>query len=357
MESNVRKGMLIAFAALAVLLIPWFLFGVAPIWNAVAANLDKFKKEDTIFKGLQVKKEAYLGKPDQPQSPVDLAVTKKQEALDFVKAVQDKIIAWDNEFEMPFYTSDNKPAEKDGTFAEVYEPTVRTAISELLIKQGLYDPGATPGVPMTSLVSKKEAWSDNRRKAVQKQVWIYQRLMYSLMKNRADGKGRMIVKVALPGAAAKEKIAIAIENCDEANERDKAENGAKQGIFYDDKNQIRVRLTVIMDERYVPELLEELQVYKGDPMVENKPTKNPLEPIVGNVKPITFIVERKIERRMMPPENLLAPKPGETLDAPSWDDALALIDKTVHPWVRVELTLKVLDYNPASDQLKAQPVK
>jgi len=361
MESNVKKILLIVFIALAALLVPWWIFVVSPIWAGVNQNVDEANKRESIFTVLQRTAKIYLAKSDvQDPPPATLANTMLSEATDQAKKVQDMVNATDVDFESWFKTVDGKLAADDRTFTEIYQQTVpvENGLTTLLKREGLYDVPAGPNAPIaTSLVAKTGDMSDVQRKALQKQVWIYQRLIYSLLKNASDGT-RLIVKVAPPEQRSGSRIAITIANCDDAAEKDKtdARKSAADPPYYGGTIKgIEVRLTVILDERHITEFLAELNTYneKNLPVVAGAPNATPV-PGLGDVKPITFIIGEMTVRRITRSEDPLAPEPGKVVESPSLQNAQTEVN-ALHPWVKMDLTLTVPDFNPNSNLLKVAP--
>ena len=358
MESNVKKILLIVFIALVVLFVPWWFFVVSFIWADRGKNVEEFLKEDKIFRALQRADKIYLAKSDQPTPPAKSAEVLAGDAANQAKAVRERIDGVEEAFEAPFMTADGKPAVDDRTFTEIYQQNilVENGLATLLIREGLYDPG--PIAP-TSLLPKTTEMNDYQRKALQKQVWIYQRLIYSLLKNASDGT-RLIVKVASPDQRSGAKAGITIANCDEAAEKNKAEAriASKEPIFYggDRIKEIEVKFAVILDERHVTEFLSELNTYNKDnsPIVGGAANGTPVAGL-GDIKPITFIVEEMTVRRITPPDNPLAPEPGKVIESQSLETAQPEIN-ALHPWVKVEVTLTVPDFNPQAAAL-APPAK
>jgi len=377
MESNVKKILLIVFIALAALLVPWWMFVVKPIWAGVNQNIDEANKRESIFTVLQRTAKIYLAKSDvQDPAPATLANTMLSNATDQAKKVQDAVNTTDADFESWFKTAEadgkpGKPADDDRAFTEIYQQTVpvENGLATLLKREGLYDVPAGPNAPIaTSLVAKTGVMSDVQRKALQKQVWIYQRLIYSLLKNASDGT-RLIVKVAPPEQRSGSRIAITIANCDDAAEKDKtdARKSAADPPYYGGTIKgIEVRLTVILDERHITEFLAELNTYneKNLPVVAGAPnatpvpglsTRGPDGSVIEAVKPITFIVKDMTVRRITRSEDPLAPpEPGKVVESPSLQNAQTEVN-ALHPWVKMDLTLTVPDFNPNSNLLKVAP--
>jgi hypothetical protein len=365
MESNVRRTLLIIFAALVILLLPWSLIPVARIWSGVAEDTKKADQDEGFYNILRrldaEKRDVYMAKSVQTPSPTESAKTFRDDAESRRQAVIEAIVNNDKAFEGPFLMADNVPASDEKLFKEVYRQCVPgdNGLAQMPAKQGLYTVTGANAPAATDLASDTPTMpEDYPRRALQKKVWIYQRVIYSLLKNASDGT-RLVATLEPPSGAGAAKYAIVIENCEAKNEQDKGTfaTASKEPLFYGDKiPEITVSFTVEMDERHIPELLEELAVYNPDnaPIVDANPNKTPIAGL-REVKPMTFIVQKMAIRRSGPPKNPYAPlEPGKNvIEAPSIDAAQADLG-ALRPWVKVEFTIKALDYNPDSGK---QPSK
>jgi hypothetical protein len=347
MERNTFKIVLIIFAAAVVLLVPWGFIVAGPIWAKRDDNVNRFNNQDDNFITLKKMSAVYLGKSDQPPSPADAAGTFLDGSRKQADAVAKKISDNEKAFESFFNGAETMDAIPFRTTYLQYIPG-DSGLERLLVKEGIYDAGPVPptGLPLLEMMSG--SMTDTPR-ALQKKVWIYQRLTYSLLKNSPADGTRLIVKLVTPEAR-NARYGIVITGCEDGNEKDKAEANiaAKEPIFYGGPRipEIRVSFAVIIDERHIPEFLRELSVYNAQnpPIVGGAQNATPV-PGLGEVKPITFVVEKMTIRRITPPENPLAPEPGKVIEADPEINAL-------HPWVKIELTLKVPDFNPKSGDLK-----
>lgn len=361
MESNVRRTLLIIFAALVILLVPWNLFPVARIWSGVAEDTKKADQDEGFYNILRRLGIVYMAKSVQTPSPTESAKTFRDDAESKRQAVIKQIVDNDAAFESFFMMADNMPASDDKLFTEVYQQVIpgENGLAELARKQGIFTVTGTTPPPATDLVSKTAAMSDDyQRRALQKKVWIYQRVIYSLLKNASDGT-RLVATLEPPAGTGAARCAMVIENCEAKNEQEKGTiaTASKEPLFYGDKIlEITVKFTVVMDERHIPELLEELAVYNPDnaPIIDTRPIEKPILGL-GEVKPISLIVQRKAISRFGPPKNPFAPQePGKNvIEVPTLEDAQPQLD-ALRPLVKVEFTFKVLDYNPLSG-LKEPP--
>ena len=382
MESNVRRTLLIIFAALVILLLPCGLIPVARIWSGVAEDTKKADQDEGFYNILRRQGIVYMAKSKSVQtpSPTESAKTFRDDAERQRQAVIKQIVDNDAAFESFFMTTDKMPASDDKLFTEVYQQVIpgEKGLAGLARKQGIFTVTGTPS-QATDLVSKTAAMSDDQRRALQKKVWIYQRVIYSLLKNAPSEpqdappeRKRLIVSLEPPSGAGAARCAMVIENCEAKNEQDKGTfaTASKEPLFYGDKiiKEITVTFTVVMDERHIPELLEELAVYNPDnaPIIDTRPNKTPIpglgpgevkpgEVKPGEVKPISLIVQRMAISRFGPPKNPFAPQePGKNvIEVPTLEDAQPQLD-ALRPLVKVEFTFKVLDYNPDSGK---QPSK
>jgi hypothetical protein len=366
MESNVRRTLLIIFAALVILLLPWSFIPVARIWSGVAEDTKKADQDEGFNNILRRLDIVYMAKSVQTPSPTERAKTFRDDAESQRQAVIDQIVNNDKAFEAFFLTGEDKPADDMEKFKNIYEQYIpgENGLAELPRKQGIFTVTGTTPPQATDLVAKTATISDEyERRALQKKVWIYQRVIYSLLKNAPSElknapsepqdappeRKRLIVSLEPPSGTGTGRFAIVIENCEAKNEQDKGTfaTASKEPLFYGDKiPEITVKFTVVMDERHIPELLEELAVYNphNAPIIDTQPNKTPI-PGLGEVKPISLIVQRMAIRRFGPPKNPFAPQePGKNvIEAPAEPELSAL-----RPWVKVEFTFRALDYNPDS---------
>lgn len=364
MERNARNIMLIAFVAVGVLFVLWLWLGAASMWDKVQANLDIYQDDQQKAASLERESKVYVG------AGVENARAALKAATESSAAVKALIADNDAAFKS-FFNGTEQMADAD--FRGVYQDGVvgGNGLAQLPTREKLASLAGTTNVMVTSLVPQPTALNDNQRKALQKQVWIYQRIIYSMLKHcAANGfDGRMVEQLIMPtGATA--KTAITIENCDERAEEAKA-NLAIAGaepLFYGDKiPEITVSFSVRLDARALEAFLAELAVYdtKNPPIINGQPNPAPIpkldvDAIVNGekMKPLTsmmFIVQDVTIARISPADNATAPKPGQVIERTDMKSALEEAAK-LKQLLTVDIKLRVLDYNPHSGEKVANRI-
>lgn len=349
MENSVRKFFVIAFAALVLVLVAGLLLIARPRWERAEAARQAYQQDTTTFAGIKAHDHVMLARSEvQIPSPVDAVKANLDTARERAKEVPEKIKRDDAEFES-FFAKDGVEVRAGSQFRDLYQQRVEKKLLPLLNEKGVYNQpadNARPAIRVAAGLAREPDITEPRQKALQKQAWIYHRLIFSLLKLSSDGTP-LVRELVLSSTDA--EVAIEIKNCEELNEKDKADErkSAAEPLFYGTPSgipQITVSFTVILDERHVGELLDELRVYNTARQFRpNFSAEERAE--MDEIKPIFFQEQRVTITRLAPSEQYAVPALDQVVEGDTRAETKEKIEQMERP-VRMKVELNVLDYNP-----------
>ncbi|RLB75721.1 MAG: hypothetical protein DRH15_13620 [Deltaproteobacteria bacterium] len=245
-------------------------------------------------------------------------------------------------------------------FRDLYQERVEKRLLPMLADNGVYnqpEEGGRDPIMVKPGLGALEDLTPAEQRALQKQAWIYQRIVASLMKTSLktgpDGRTHppLVRELCCPAGGGTASVAIEIKNCEMDDEVAKADKkiAADEPLFYGNKiKPIQVSFTVILDERRLAEFIEELRVYNPDrrfiPSVYERGDDKKLKEM-GEIKQITFDIKKAKITRISPLEDYTVPDREQRVNGNSREDALRKVEE-IPRLVKLELALNVLDYNP-----------
>ena len=351
MEGKFKKILIVAFVGLVAVLLAWQWLVIGPLWAKIAEKVQEHET-DCITVG-ELKKMDGVMLADSSQEPPTAEAAEKnlKTAEEQARILLERIRRDDVEFESFFKDENGREVETPTAFADLYPDYVKKILLTLLEEKGVYNPpseGASPAIRVEETI--RVDISEEERKALQKQAWIYQRIEYSLLKTTFDGKKPLVRELLPPSGKGKQAVAIAIAYCEKDDEEKKAdpERASEEPLFYGKSIEpITVSFSVILDERCLWEFIDEMRVYDEVRGFRKSVTEKDEQEMrkIGKVKPIVFEIKSMKISRLTPQDNHTVPGLEEEVARETREDADNAIEQMIRP-LKVELVLNVLDYNP-----------
>ncbi len=349
MEGKFKKILIVAFVGLIVVLLAWQCLVIGPLWAKIAEKVQEHEMDRATVGKLKKMDGVMLADSGQEPPPAEAAEKNLKTAEEQARMLLERIRRDDVEFESFFKDENGREVETLTAFADLYQDYVKKKLLTLLEKKGVYNPDSEDAlaIRVEDLLGRTDI-SEEERKALQKQAWIYQRIVSSLLKTTFDGK-KPLVRELLPPSG-RGAVAIVIEHCEKDDEEKKAdpERASEEPLFYGKSIEpITVSFSVIVDERCLWEFIDEMRVYDEVRDFRKSVTEEDKKEMrkIGKVKPIVFEIKSMKISRLTPQDNHTVPGLEEEVARETREDADNAIEQMIRP-LKVELVLNVLDYNP-----------
>ena len=351
MEGKFKKILIVAFVGLVAVLLAWQWLVIGPLWAKIAEKVQEHETNCATVGKLKKMDSVMLADSSQEPPPAEAAEKNLKTAKDQAGMLLDRIRRDDVEFESFFKDENGREVETLTAFADLYQDYVKKKLLTLLEKNGVYNPDSEDAlaIRVEDLLGRTDI-SEEERKALQKQAWIYQRIESSLLKTTFDGKKPLVRELLPPSGRGKQAVAIVIEHCEEDDEKKKADpaRASEEPLFYGKSIEpITVSFSVIVDERCLWEFIDEMRVYDEVRDFRKSVTEEDKKEMkkIGKVKPIVFEIKSMKISRLTPQDNHTVPGLEEEVARETRADADNAIEQMIRP-LKVELVLNVLDYNP-----------
>jgi len=258
MDLKARKIFIVAILAL----VPIVIIVSYAFWNLTARaygrkeDQERYEKDEATYNKLKNKK-IWLGdKPDSPLNRLRNMVTQLEEhKKDIIEEIEHR----DNRLESYFLYEGKELVEragKIGDFISIYNGKVAGSKGLKELPRGIIfkDPNA-------EIIEIEEGLNEGqipRIKATQKKVWILQRIIYTLLKPAPGEKRLPLVKQLLPPLGRDgPPIFVKFTESDQEEQDSKDAYSRNADMFF----EIPVYFRVLIDERNLQHLLDELRAY------------------------------------------------------------------------------------------------
>ncbi len=352
MEGKFKKILIVAFVGLAVVLLAWQCLVIGPLWAKIVEKVQEHETNCATVGKLKKMDGVMLADSSQEPPPAEAAEKNLKTAEEQARMLLERIRRDDVEFESFFKDENGREVETPMAFTVLYQDYVQKNLPTLLEEKGVYNPpseDASPAIRVKDLLRQPDI-SEEERKALQKQAWIYQRIESSLLKTTFDGKKPLVRELLPPSGRGKQAVAIVIEHCEKDDEEKKAdpERASEEPLFYGKSIEpITVSFSVIVDERCLWEFIDEMRVYDEVRDFRKSVTEEDKKEMrkIGKVKPIVFEIKSMKISRLTPQDNYTVPGLDDEVTGETRKDVENVIEQ-MDRLLKVELVLNVLDYNP-----------